>query len=308
MRTQAIIIREPKRIERDELALDDPGPDDLVIDVNWSGISTGTEKLFWTGEMPNFPGMGYPLVPGYESAGRVVEAAGPHRHRIGEAVFIPGAACFGPVRGLFGANAARLVVPAARAVTVDETLGERAVLLALAATAYHVGANAAPPDLIVGHGVVGRLLARLAVLAGAKPVVWETNPARRGGAEGYTVCAPEEDERRGYANIFEASGNEQVLDALVQRLAPGGEIVLAGFYQRLGFAFAPAFMREARLRIAAQWRPDDLAAVCGLVASGALSLDQLITHRVAPGDVGQAYGAAFNTPDCLKMIFDWNSQ
>ena len=28
----------------------------------YSGISTGTETLLWTGKMPSFPGMGYPLV------------------------------------------------------------------------------------------------------------------------------------------------------------------------------------------------------------------------------------------------------
>jgi 3-hydroxyethyl bacteriochlorophyllide a dehydrogenase len=40
----------------------------------------------------------------------------------------------------------------------------------------------------------------------------------------------------------------------VSRLAPGGEIVLAGFYDEpLSFTFPPAFMREARFRIAAQW-------------------------------------------------------
>ena len=46
--------------------------DDVVVDIEYSGISTGTERLLWTGRMPAFPGMGYPLVPGYESVGRVV--------------------------------------------------------------------------------------------------------------------------------------------------------------------------------------------------------------------------------------------
>jgi myo-inositol-1(or 4)-monophosphatase len=34
-----------------------------------SGISTGTERLLWDGTMPPFPGLGYPLVPGYETVG-----------------------------------------------------------------------------------------------------------------------------------------------------------------------------------------------------------------------------------------------
>ena len=71
-----------------------------------------------------------------------------------------------------------------------------------------------------------------------------------------------------------APGDPAILDRLVQRLAPGGEIVLAGFYKDpLAFTFPPAFMREARFRIAAQWRRDDLELVRGrgmdwLVGSG----------------------------------------
>ena len=71
-----------------------------------------------------------------------------------------------------------------------------------------------------------------------------------------------------------------LLDSLIGRLAPGGEIVLAGFYSEpLSFAFPPAFMREARLRVAAEWQPSDLVAVKALIESGRLSLDGLITHR-----------------------------
>ena len=90
-----------------------PAPADVVVDVSWSGISTGTERLLWTGTMPPFPGMGYPLVPGYEFVGRVAQAGAQSGQREGDLVFVPGAKCFGPVRGLFGGAASRLVVPGA---------------------------------------------------------------------------------------------------------------------------------------------------------------------------------------------------
>ncbi|MBV8703210.1 MAG: chlorophyll synthesis pathway protein BchC, partial [Acetobacteraceae bacterium] len=284
-----------------------PGDQDVVVDVAWSGISTGTERLLWSGRMPDFPGMGYPLVPGYESVGRVSVAGPGSGARVGEAVFVPGARCFGPVRGLFGATAARLVVPGAKIVPIDPDWGERGVLLALAATARHaIGAE--PPGLIVGHGVLGRLLARLALLAGGTPTVWERNSARASGAAGYAVLAPDDDPRRDYRCIIDASGDAGLLDSLIARLAPGGEIVLAGFYaERLGFAFPPAFMREARIRVAAQWRPDDLEAVRTQAEAGRLSLDGLITHRRGATEAGSAYRTAFEESGCLKMVLDWRA-
>ncbi len=313
MKTTAIVLERPEHIVLGSLELTPPGDDDLVVDIEYSGISTGTEKLLWNGRMPAFPGMGYPLVPGYESVGRVVGAGSSEQQRIGERVFVPGARCYGEVRGLFGGAASRVVVAANRVVPVSDTLGEQAVLLALAATAYHAVAGGGkrtpivPPDLIVGHGVLGRLLARMTVVAGyPAPTVWETNAHRATGAEGYRVVHPDQDERRDYHAVFDVSGDSQILDRLVARLAKGGEIVLAGFYtEALHFAFAPAFMREAQIRCAAEWQRPDLLAVAELAETGRLSLEGLITHHGAPEHADAAYRTAFGDSDCLKMILDW---
>jgi 3-hydroxyethyl bacteriochlorophyllide a dehydrogenase len=273
--------------------------------------------------MPAFPGMGYPLVPGYESVGELVSVGAGSDLREGQLVFVPGARCFGPVRGLFGGAASMLVAPAARVRPVPAHLGERSILLALAATAEHArarafgaasdggkaGAGAAGRQLIVGHGVLGRLLARLALLEGGDPpIVWERNPARRKSEAEYRVCSPEEDERSDYKTIFDVSGDPDILDSLVLRLAPGGSIILAGFYDRpLSFAFPPAFMREATIKIAAEWRDGDLAKASTLVADGRLSLEGLITHRACASTASSAYPIAFDDPACLKMALDWRN-
>lgn len=309
METRAVFLNGPKDLQLDMLSLKQPGPQDIVVDIAHSGISTGTEKLFWTGEMPPFPGSGYPLVPGYEAAGEVVEAGRDSGFKPGETVFVPGADCFDGAFGLFGGAASRLVTRADRVTRIDSNLGAEGALLALAATARHAmaGMDKRVPDLIVGHGVLGRLLARLTIAAGATPpVVWETNPARQDGADGYEVISPDDDPRRDYTAIYDASGNASILNDLIGRLTKGGEIVLAGFYpQGLSFAFPPAFMREARLRVAAEWVREDLTAVSALLDSGALSLGGLITHSAAAADAPRAYQTAFENADCLKMILNW---
>ena len=68
----AIVLEQPERIAFSRLDLTAPGDDDVVVDIEFSGISTGTEKLLWNGRMPAFPGMGYPLVPGYESVHKAI--------------------------------------------------------------------------------------------------------------------------------------------------------------------------------------------------------------------------------------------
>ena len=307
MQTLAVVLSAPEKLSLQHLELCALGDDDVLIEIEFSGISTGTERLLWTGRMPPFPGMGYPLVPGYESVGRIVDAGANARLRMGERVFAPGASCYKDARGLFGGTARRVIIPASRAIPVSDSLIEKGVLIALAATAYHAIAGGKTPDLIIGHGVLGRLLARLAVMAGGTaPVVWETNRARHTGATGYDVIHPDDDDRKDYKSIYDVSGDSKILDTLIGRSAKGGEVVLAGFYEApLSFAFPQAFMRETRIRVAAEWAPEDLAATTALVHSGGLSLDGLITHCHQASEAATAYPIAFADADCLKMILDW---
>ncbi len=307
MQALAVVMEAPGKVALRSLDLTAPGPADVVVDIQWSGISTGTEKLLWTGEMPAFPGMGYPLVPGYESVGRVIDAGSEATCRIGEMVFVPGATCYRDARGLFGGTASRLVVPSARVFPIAETLASDGVLFALAATAHHAIAGGNPPELIVGHGVLGRLLARLTIAAGAPaPVVWDHDLARRGGAQGYEVIAPKDDVRSDYASIYDASGYADGLDTLIAKLAKRGEVVLAGFYSsRPSFAFPPAFRAEARLRVAAEWEPADLAATGALIDSGALDLANLVSDVRPASEAQEAYPTALLDRNCLKMVLDW---
>ncbi|MEL6607314.1 MAG: chlorophyll synthesis pathway protein BchC [Pseudomonadota bacterium] len=309
MEATAVLLSGPRKLDLASVPLRDPGAADIVVDIRHSGISTGTEKLFYTGEMPPFPGMGYPLVPGYEAAGEVVEAPVGSRFKVGDHVFVPGANCYDGAFGLFGGSTKRLVTSEDRLTRIDSGWGASGALLALAATARHAlaGPDKALPDLIVGHGVLGRLLARLTIAAGGPaPTVWEIDPDRMAGAAGYDVVQPDDDAKRDYRAIYDASGQGALLDQFVGHIAKGGEIVLAGFYtQPLQFAFPPAFMKEARIRIAAEWDASDMTATRALVESGALQLDDLITHTANAAEASTAYETAFGDPGCLKMILNW---
>ena len=137
--------------------------------------------LLWQGRMPPFPGMGYPLVPGYESVGRVIDA-GRNLGRQSASGSLCRVRAVSAGAGLVWGAPRRASSCRARARSDRRAYSaRRRVLLALAATAYHATLHATSPlpDLIVGHGVLGRLLARLAMLSGDRaPVVWEDEPER----------------------------------------------------------------------------------------------------------------------------------
>lgn len=307
LNTTAVVLTTPGQLALQSLPLVPPDGPHAIVDVNFSGISTGTERLLWSGDMPTFPGMGYPLVPGYETVGRISHSPKDSNFSEGDLVFVPGANCYGTVRGLFGGAAKRIAITPSKLTKIPDTLGETGTLLALAATAHHAVTLSKLPELIIGHGVLGRLVARITKALGGTPTVWETNADRREGG-GYEVIDPAADTRKDYACILDASGDTSVLDRCMMHLARRGEIVLAGFYSApLHFIFPPAFMREAAIRIAAQWEAKNLTASLDLIASGKISLDGLITHRSAAADAPAAYETAFQNPACLKMVLDWRN-
>ena len=314
MKAKAIVFEAPKSLSVRELELAPMGPRDLEVTVAFSGISTGTERLLWEGTMPPFPGLSYPLVPGYETVGTIAKmGAEVTGWTVGDSVFLPGSYAFQGVQNIFGGSGERLVVPHERAVKLDPAWGAKGVLLALAATAHHVftvGRDNLPlayPDLIIGHGIMGRLLARMVVAAGKPaPVVWETQAVRQKGALGYEVIHPDQDIRKDYRCICDVSGDASILNRVIPKMAAGGEVVLAGFYkQDLAFAYAPAFMREASIRVAAQWKKHDLDAVVAMFHDGSLPLEGLITHTEKAAHAQRAYEIAFGDPECLKMIVEW---
>jgi 3-hydroxyethyl bacteriochlorophyllide a dehydrogenase len=309
MDAKAVIFEKPGKLAIDTVALAEPASGDLIVQSSWSGISTGTERLLWNGQMPEFPGMGYPLIPGYETVGEVVEANGKSNFKPGDKVFVPGSSGYKDVRGLFGGACSTLVVPQSRVARVDHCSQREGTLIALAATAHHAVTmkGSALPELIIGWGVLGRLMARMVVaLGGQPPVIWETNAARRTQKDGFKVIDPSLPNDQLFGTILDASGSSTIIDQAVKSLKPGGEIILGGFYSdRINFAFPPVFMKEARFRVAAEWKPEDMQAVQKLLETGFLSLSKLITHTQPASDAQAAYQTAFEDSNCLKMILDW---
>ena len=183
------------------------GEDDLVVDVEWSGVSTGNEKLYRSGRMPQFPGMGYPLVPGYESVGRIREAGGRAtsaragvrarrallRQRSAACSAAPRVAWSMPGLQVMPVARPRRRVPCCWRSRPPRAMPSRC-------------RGAAPPDLIIGHGVLGRCSRRL-VAAGPPPVVWERNEAQPAAPVGYPVVDPDADPRRDYRAIYDVSGD-----------------------------------------------------------------------------------------------------
>ena len=82
---KSIVINGPFEVEAIDEDVPQAGPGEIVVEAELSGISSGTEMFLYRGTYPNFKlkkwpqWQAYPVRPGYELVGRVVEVGAPAR-------------------------------------------------------------------------------------------------------------------------------------------------------------------------------------------------------------------------------------
>jgi len=76
MKAAAVVFPEARRAGQQLVSIPEPGSRDLLVDIQYSFLSNGTERWCLTGklEVPDVPRLRYPHVPGYQAAGVVREA------------------------------------------------------------------------------------------------------------------------------------------------------------------------------------------------------------------------------------------
>ena len=261
--------------------------------------------------MPAFPGMGYPLVPGYESVGRGPRCRKRWSRNAGLARRRARCSFLGPV---VSAPCAGCSAAPRRGVVVDAEPGwsrsiqrigdDRACCSRWPPRRYHAidGRDAgtapsfAPPELVVGHGVLGRLLARLSGcrrLPAADGLGARRRAPRRRRRRLCRACTRTTTLRRDYrprsTTRAATPGDRRHADRRAWRRAASW-CWPASTAERVSFAFAPAFMREARrARRRANGRAPDLLAV-KRPGRRAVACRSPASSRIASAPIARACG------------------
>lgn len=218
-------------LRAERLAL--PTPGEARVKTLFSAVSRGTERLVAFGHVPQsewqrmraplqsgtFP---FPVKYGYSAAGTVI--LGPE-HLAGKTVF-----CLHPHQDYFQAPC-ELLVPVPVSIPA-----RRATLAANMETALnaHWDAGTGPGDsvLVVGGGIVGLLIARIAgLLGGARVVLCDTDPAKAALAAALDVPFVEPGHVPGDNQIvFHTSATSAGLQTAINAAAFEGRVVEVSWY------------------------------------------------------------------------------
>jgi L-iditol 2-dehydrogenase len=304
------------------------GPGEIVVDVTAALTCATDAKMMSAGAHPALGPLPAPL--GHEVAGVVRQVGeGVARPRAGEAVVVANSApCLDcpacragranlcrRITYLTGAFAERLRVPAPIVernvhllpAGLPPELGAAAEPLACAVhTVRGCGALTGRPALVLGGGVQGQFLARLAARAGARVTLVDPHPDRRemavrNGAE-RAVPVPGGDDA--VARLRDEAGADLVIEAVgrpaawrmaVQLAAAGGEVVFHGGCPagaEVTLPSGPIHYSELTLRGAYHHTPEAFAEAVATIASEPGLIAELLHTPIGLADVAHALSAS----------------
>jgi 2-desacetyl-2-hydroxyethyl bacteriochlorophyllide A dehydrogenase len=313
----SLVVPAIERIELADRPVGIPGPGQVLVRTEFSGVSVGTEMGAATGKHQIWGPM--PYAPGYQSVGTIA-AFGEGDHagfELGDHV---------AVFSTNGTHAAYVVadLELTHRVEVTGTYEENALFVAPS-----VGMNAVNKArlvsgatvLVVGQGLIGQATAKLARLRGAYVVAADISPERLAVSAGHCAdrvidtsgTTPWEllrgDFPDGFDYVIESTGYGPLVETALECVRFEGMFVFEGQYPgQLSFTYQIAHQKQ--IDAVFPWfigpRPTR-EAVLRLISSGAFDYAPLISHRVSWRDAVEVYGKLF-TPERDHLggiVIDW---
>jgi 2-desacetyl-2-hydroxyethyl bacteriochlorophyllide A dehydrogenase len=314
---RALFHTAPRQVEIRELPTPRPAAGEVLVRTLCSGISGGTERLVYRGEVPADLALddtigaldgtfSYPFAYGYACVGEVAES--------GQLVF-----AFQPHQDMFAAPAGELIALPA----VDPAA---ATLFPLVETALQVtldaGTGYRDRVIVLGAGVLGLLTALLLQRAGWRPLLAEPQAWRRAlaGRLGATAVAPEELPRQSVPLVIDASGNPDAPALGLDLLAHEGTLLVASWFgaKPVALPLGGAFHRRRLVirstqvstipaRLSGTWTLSRRRREAVELMAG-LPLADLCTHVFAFGAAAEAFRAVDEgIPGLMHAVLDYDT-
>jgi 2-desacetyl-2-hydroxyethyl bacteriochlorophyllide A dehydrogenase len=341
MRARQAVIVEPYRVEVREVELPPPAPNQILVETEASALSAGTELAVYTGthqwlKDPNLPDWKFPFRSGYSAAGRVVAVGSEVKGwQPGDRVSYPGNHASAELLTLGHERGRLWRMP-------DKLDPEKAAWACIAryglGASVRAGLTLGRSAAVLGLGAIGQFSLRCLIAAGANPVVgidavtMRRDAALAAGAD-HVIDPTGGDTREQLAKFLNARGAEIVADAtgvpdaIPQAMAlacDAGQVVVVGsprgrakdvnFYDDLHRRYIEVMgahgnmlFEPAHTRLAGAWDINKAQNwLLATLASGRLSLAGLVTQRIRPEGLGEAYeGLLRKKEEYLGVVMTW---
>lgn len=325
--TEAIVFPAAGLAELREVPLPPLGPADVLVDIECSTISAGTELHCLRGTIILGGGpIKFPFTPGYQAAG-CVSAVGKSVTGIvvGDRVF--SARCKQPpgwTGNWWAGHCAHHVVAASDVIPLPpavSTLSASALLLAQ--VGYNGGERPVVDNsdhaLVIGDGLVGQWTAQVLRHRGARVLLAGHRRRRLELATEYSAdgvidthavdlsVSVRERVTEGLRIAAETTGKVDLIREAATLLERGGHLVVLGYYPSGDCHVDIHWLRagETTTHFPNGQRRDRMERTLGLINHGVIKVEELVTHHFAPDKVEVAYRLLQSDTDVLGVTIDW---
>jgi 2-desacetyl-2-hydroxyethyl bacteriochlorophyllide A dehydrogenase len=332
MNARALICDERQRFSLEDVVLQDPGPDQVVIRTHYSGVSIGTEFALIRNKISWGP---YPICTGYMATG-VVESVGANvdNFQVGDEVYYRGndfmtLADGAPVTCGSGLHCTHAVTRPNTTHGVAKVIPGAAMdvacMFVMPAVALY-GVDLCNPRMgqtvvvygvgLIGLGVVAACSHRGCVVIAVDVIEKRLELARLMGAD-HTINGKKSDvavevKRIAPENadvVFECTGNRDCVDPAIALCRMSGSFVWQGNYgDSVSMRFDPPHGRRLKMFFPC----DDGLELCRRavvknMAMGALLWEQCITHRIPYTEAAAMFRRINEGEDesIIGVVIDW---
>lgn len=332
MKAPAVVFVEPKRMEIRDMELPEPGPAQIGIKTVFSGVSQGTERWALTGRYNHFdenPSAYYPNSPGYQAAG-IVDVVGAEVDdlAVGDHVFTMGTNFVDPDHKYPGpcqaSHSGYLVVDrsAAWKVAPEVDLATASMFHVAAVSRSGVRITKIQPGelvVVIGLGMIGQMSAQAARGAGARVIATDLIASRCAAAAAHSADrvidgtnenledVVREEVPDGADVVIDTTGDHRMFNRCRDLIRHEGRIAMQGYYpDPIQIDFHPTHLTRATVTFPCGWDDEFNGELAEDMASGAIVIEPLITHRIGFRDAAEAYELVVEHPErSLGMVLDW---
>ena len=328
MKAHAILFTAPNEVALGPIELPEPGPGEVLVESDYTAVSPGTELRCLAGKQA---GLGaWPIIPGYQCSGRILQAGADSKFKKGDPVFCMGTQKSNVNRG-WGGHVSHAVVNESSVWAIPEHVDKlEAVIVKLAAICYHGVCMSKPVAhetvVVVGLGPIGQIAARVHALSGARVVAVDVSPERveftkKAGIEAIVgkpnlVDAVKALFPDGVDIVVDSTGSPAVLKQSMElcKKRPwddvpqqGPRLMIQGSYPDLfEVSYRAMFSAEATILTPRDHQHRDLRAAMDLLSRGKLKLRDLISDVRTPDSAPKTYKElAENKGSLLTVAYKW---
>ncbi len=330
----ASVLHRAHDVRLEERMTPQPAPHEVLVEIAAVGVCGSDVHYYEEGRIGQYV-VEQPLVLGHEAAGVVVRCGDEAtRHAPGQRVAIePGVPCghchacraghynlcpyvkFFATPPVDGAFTRYVTIHEDFAHPIPDTVSdvEGALLEPLSVALWgvwkgevHAGDNV----LVTGAGPVGLLTAQVARASGAHVTVTDVAADRLALAERLGAARTIDVGAQPLAAsdvapdvLLECSGHPAAVADGIRAVRPAGRVVLIGIWPEPDFSLPVQAIQNREIEITGTFRyANTYPAAIGLVASGAVDLNSLVTSHHGLAQVEEALTAARGNPSAVKAI------